>query len=897
MEDNLFRYIWRYSKREQLAILIIVLLSFVFFYLSLELPKTIVNEAIGGASFQSTTTVPFLRVVVAMPSFLGGGGIELFSGISLERIPYLVALSLTFLALVIINNGFKRQINTLKGRLGERMLRRLRFDLYDRILRFPLHHFRKTKSAELATLIKDEVEPLGGFIGDAFVTPAFLSGQALTAMVFILVQNTYLGAVAVAVVLIQVIIIPKLRAQLLKLGRERQITARRLAGRIAECADGAIEIHANDTSNYERADISSRLGKIFDIRLAIYQRKFSVKALNNLLAQLPPFVFYLVGGYLVIQHRLDLGALVAVIAAYKDLPSPINELINWDQQRLDVQIKYQQVTEQFRVADMIEPSIQDPNVEAGQPLSGPLTVSDLTVVDEFGKSVLDHISFTVGPRERVAVVGPDGHGKTELAVVLARLAQPTSGRIAVGATDLLKAPEALTGRRLAYVGPNSYLFPLSIRDTLLYGVRHVPTRAAAYSGLECEAQRRREAEARRTGNIALDVGSDWIDYDAVGVNGPEGLNERLLEVLRVVGLEPDLYEFGLNAIVDPIQHPKLVDAVLAARIAVGSRFGLPALSDLVEFFDRDRYNGNVSLGQNLLFGTTVGNDFDMNNLARNPYVREVIDRAGLTKDLLQLGYQIAEIMVELFAGLTDDDDYFRQFSLVDTREMPEISATLKHMKAIGLDKATENDRIRLLSLPFKLIAERHRVVEVDESLRRRVVEARQIFARDLPSQYAGSVIFFDRDRYNPVASLRDNILFGRVVQSQPDAARRVADVIGDVLGALGHLPTVIEAGLDYSVGVAGARLSISQRQKLVIARALLKRPDLLIVNEATSSLDEQTGTHILRQLIDRANEYILIWVLHDAALATEFDRVFSISDGRISDQSPSTMPPRLMAAS
>jgi putative ABC transport system ATP-binding protein len=50
------------------------------------------------------------------------------------------------------------------------MLRRLRYELTDRVLRFPLIHFRKVKQAEVATMIKDEVEPLGGFIGDAFIS-------------------------------------------------------------------------------------------------------------------------------------------------------------------------------------------------------------------------------------------------------------------------------------------------------------------------------------------------------------------------------------------------------------------------------------------------------------------------------------------------------------------------------------------------------------------------------------------------------------------------------------------------------------------------------------------------------------------------------------------------------
>ncbi len=88
------------------------------------------------------------------------------------------------------------------------------------------------------------------------------------------------------------------------------------------------------------------------IRFEHYQRKFLIKFLNNLLSQITPFLFYLVGGYLAIVGRLDIGALVAVIAAYKDLPGPVKELIDWDQERMDAGIKYTQVIEQFSVDDL-----------------------------------------------------------------------------------------------------------------------------------------------------------------------------------------------------------------------------------------------------------------------------------------------------------------------------------------------------------------------------------------------------------------------------------------------------------------------------------------------------------------------------------------------------------------
>ncbi len=240
----------------------------------------------------------------------------------LGRLQTLVGLSAVFLLLVIVNGLFKYYINTYKGRLGERLLRRIRFELVDRILRFRPAYFRHVKGAEMASMVKDEVEPLGGFTGDAFVQPALLGGQALTALAFIFVQNVWLGMVAAFMAAVQILIIPPLRRRLIILGRERQLSARQLAGRVNEVVEGINTIHANDTSNYERADFSARLGHIFSIRYEIYQRKFMVKFLNNFLAQLTPFLFYLIGGYFTIKGSLDVGQLVAVINAYKELAGP-----------------------------------------------------------------------------------------------------------------------------------------------------------------------------------------------------------------------------------------------------------------------------------------------------------------------------------------------------------------------------------------------------------------------------------------------------------------------------------------------------------------------------------------------------------------------------------------------
>ncbi|MDF2601951.1 MAG: transporter ATP-binding protein, partial [Methylobacterium brachiatum] len=324
LEPRLFPYIWRYSKADQLKICAVVLASLPFYFASLDLPKRIVNDAITGKAFaHGEATAPFLEITIDWPAPLGGGTTRLFEGFQFDRFELLLGLSTLFLALVLINGAFKFWINLQKGILGERMLRRLRFQLFSLMLRFTPEAQREVKSSETATIIRDEVEPIGSFIGDAIVVPVFLGTQAATALAFIMMQNVWLGLAAGGMVAVQMTVIPRLRRQIILLSRQRQIASRNLAGRVAEVLDGLPAVTLNDTGRWERAEIGGRLYSLYDLRLRIYRRKFAVKYLNNLLAQVTPFLFYAIGGVFALKGELDIGQLVAVLAAYRDLPPPL----------------------------------------------------------------------------------------------------------------------------------------------------------------------------------------------------------------------------------------------------------------------------------------------------------------------------------------------------------------------------------------------------------------------------------------------------------------------------------------------------------------------------------------------------------------------------------------------
>src|SRR3546814_746182 len=111
------------------------------------------------------------------------------------------------------------------------------------------------------------------------------------------------------------------------LGKARLREIRHLSDHIGETVNGIVDIHANDTSNYELARFADRLGTIFNIRFEIFQRKYMIKFLNNFLDKLAPFFFYLFGGLLVIRGELDIGQLVAVIGAHREMSAPWKEKI------------------------------------------------------------------------------------------------------------------------------------------------------------------------------------------------------------------------------------------------------------------------------------------------------------------------------------------------------------------------------------------------------------------------------------------------------------------------------------------------------------------------------------------------------------------------------------------
>jgi putative ABC transport system ATP-binding protein len=196
------------------------------------------------------------------------------------------------------------------------------------------------------------------------------------------------------------------------------------------------------------------------------------------------------------------------------------------------------------------------------------------------------------------------------------------------------------------------------------------------------------------------------------------------------------------------------------------------------------------------------------------------------------------------------------------------------------------DRQTILKLAFGYVEPRHRLGLLDDSLQADIIGARRAFRASLPAELAGAVHFHEPAAVNPAATMQDNVLFGRIVDTFADAADRVSGLLRETMDALDLTDAAIELGLAFDIGSGGKRLSSAQQQKLALSRALMKRPDVLVVNRALSALDAAAQDAIIQRVLRFARSIgergmAVYWVLGTPSSAGNFDRTVAFESGHV----------------
>ena len=154
------------------------------------------------------------------------------------------------------------------------------------------------------------------------------------------------------------------------------------------------------------------------------------------------------------------------------------------------------------------------------------------------------------------------------------------------------------------------------------------------------------------------------------------------------------------------------------------------------------------------------------------------------------------------------------------------------------------------------------------------IDLRQVTQNSLRSQM-GIVL---QDPFLFSGSVKDNIRFGRL-----DATDEEVIAAAQAVGADGFINN-LRLGYDTPVEEGGIILSVGQRQLISFARALLANPRILILDEATSSVDTQTERIIQNALARLLKNRTSFVIAHRLSTIINADRIVVIEDGRVIEQ-------------
>lgn len=146
----------------------------------------------------------------------------------------------------------------------------------------------------------------------------------------------------------------------------------------------------------------------------------------------------------------------------------------------------------------------------------------------------------------------------------------------------------------------------------------------------------------------------------------------------------------------------------------------------------------------------------------------------------------------------------------------------------------------------------------------------------MPRQWAKIISFVPQNVFLIDDTVRNNVAFGIYENEIDDDKVKKALQDAQIYDYIESLP----CGMETIVGEKGVKLSGGQRQRIAIARALYDNPDILVLDEATSSLDNETESAVMQAIDTLKGTKTLIIIAHRLSTIRNCNKVYEIKNGR-----------------
>jgi ATP-binding cassette subfamily B protein len=400
------------------------------------------------------------------------GGVLVFGGLLL--LTYLVSFVTTYV-----------QTQTM-GAVGRRVLFALRNALFTRLQGLPLDFFNQNKAGDLISRINNDTDKLNQFFAQSLVQLASNLFMMVGAAVFVLSLDVRLGLAALAPAVV-VFAITRLSGPWIQRANVRSLQS--LGGLSAEVQESLANfkvVVAFNRRDYFRQKFEEANGRTYAASVASGVAGSIFLPLYGFAYSMAQVVVLLYGVYLIGTGSVTIGLLIGFLLYVNSFYMPMRQLAAvWVSfqlalaalDRISAVLALESNMPTLTAEDAARRAAPSHAAEDAAHRTGPSGPAARTVLAfehvgfsyPGGREVLHDVSFALARGRTYALVGPTGGGKTTTAALMARLYDPTRGRVLLDGRDIRTVEPSERAARIGFILQEPFLFTGTIRDNILYG--------------------------------------------------------------------------------------------------------------------------------------------------------------------------------------------------------------------------------------------------------------------------------------------------------------------------------------------------------------------------------------------------------------------------------------------
>lgn len=352
----------------------------------------------------------------------------------------------------------------IMGGAGRRTLFHLRNKIFMKLQELPVAFFNQNKVGDLISRINNDTDKLNQFFSQALMQFVGSFFMIVGAGIFLLTLNLKLGAASLTPAILVLIVTQLISSWVKKKNAQNLKTIGGMSAEIQESLSNFRVIVAFNRLDYfkQKFNEANQTNYSAAIKAGIANNIFA--PLYGLASNLAQLLVIAYGIYLTTTGNLTIGLLIAFLLYVNSFYSPLRQLaMVWS--------SFQLALAAFdRISDVLDMQnnlsvIHEEKKESDKILS----FKDVSFSYPEGKQVLKNINFELEKGKTYALVGPTGGGKTTTASLIARLYDPTEGKVLLEGKDLRSFTPDQRSKKIGFILQEPFLFTGTVRENLLYG--------------------------------------------------------------------------------------------------------------------------------------------------------------------------------------------------------------------------------------------------------------------------------------------------------------------------------------------------------------------------------------------------------------------------------------------